>query len=84
MCKTCHLDADPASHTPVGENVLPPFCSGPLTVFVNHPTHPCNWMDSENYAGGPDGLDNDGDGSYDKYDSDCRPFGLHNRNRLLR
>lgn len=81
LCKACHLDADPANYAPVGEDVLPPFYSEPLTVFVNHPTDPCNWMGSEDYAGGRDGLDNDGDGSYDKYDSDCRPFGQHNQNR---
>lgn len=81
VCKTCHLDADPAAYTPVGEDVPPPFYSAPDEPFVNLPSDPCNWKGSEDYAGGSKGLDNDGDGSYDKYDSDCRPFGQHNRNR---
>jgi len=81
VCKTCHFDADPENYTPVGEDVLPPYYAEPLTVFVNHPTDPCNWKGSEDYAGGRNGLDNDGDGDYDKFDKDCRPFGQHNRNR---
>jgi hypothetical protein len=32
------------------------------------PTDPCN----ENFAGGPDGIDNDGDGLYDMNDPDCQ------------
>jgi len=35
------------------------------------PTNPCNQGGNENFAGGPDGLDNDGDGVYDGADSDC-------------
>ncbi len=77
VCKTCHEDADPAVFTTVGEDVLPPYYFEPDTVFVNLPTDPCNWNGAENYAGGRKGLDNDGDGRYDKYDRDCRPFGHH-------
>jgi len=72
-CKTCHADADPANYTPVGENVLPPYYSAPNDVFVNKPTDPCSQKRDEDYAGGPKGLDNDGDGSYDMGDADCTP-----------
>lgn len=78
VCKTCHEDADPAVFTTVGEDVLPPYYSESDLVFVNLPTDPCNWNGAEDYAGGRKGLDNDGDGKYDKYDRDCRPFGRHN------
>lgn len=75
VCKTCHEDADPDNYTPVGEDVLPPFYSEPNDVFVNKPTDPCNVHRDEDYAGGRSGLDNDGDGRYDKRDPDCRPIG---------
>ncbi len=71
-CKTCHSDADPANYTPVGENVLPPNYFTPDPEFPNQPTDPCNRHGQEDYAGGRDGLDNDGDGRYDKRDRDCR------------
>jgi hypothetical protein len=71
-CKTCHEDADPANYTPVGENVLPPFYFTPDDVFLNKPTTPCNQHRQEDYAGRRPGLDNDGDGRYDKRDRDCR------------
>lgn len=74
-CKTCHSDADPANYTPVGENVLPPFYTTPDDVFLNKPTDPCNFRRAEDYAGRGKGLDNDGDGKYDKADRDCRPLG---------
>lgn len=70
-CKTCHADADPANYTPVGEHVLPPYYFSPDAVFVNKPTDPCNKQRAEDYAGKPKGLDNDGDGLYDKRDPDC-------------
>lgn len=73
VCKTCHEDADPALFTPVGENVLPPNYFAPDPEFPNKPTDPCNQRRNEDYAGGPKGLDNDGDGSYDMADSDCTP-----------
>jgi hypothetical protein len=72
VCKTCHADADPANYTPVGEDVLPPFYSTPDDVFLNKPTDPCNQHREEDYAGRRQGLDNDGDGRYDKRDRDCR------------
>ncbi len=74
-CKTCHLDADPANYTPVGEDVLPPNYFTPDAEFPNKPTDPCSAHREEDYAGGPKGLDNDGDGRYDKSDPDCRPIG---------
>jgi len=72
-CKTCHADADPANYTPVGEDVLPPYYTVPNGEFPNKPTDPCNQNRDEDYAGGPRGLDNDGDGRYDMRDSDCTP-----------
>ena len=71
-CKTCHADADPANYTPVGENVLPPNYFTPDPEFPNKPTDPCNQHGEEDYAGIRKGLDNDGDGRYDKKDRDCR------------
>jgi len=80
VCKTCHADADPARYTPVGEDVLPPYYLVSNDVFVNKPTDPCNQRGDENYAAGPKGLDNDGDGKYDKSDLDCQPVGPGNNN----
>jgi hypothetical protein len=71
-CKTCHEDADPANYTPVGENVLPPYYVTPDDVFWNKPTDPCNGRRAEDYSGRRKGLDNDGDGRYDRRDRDCR------------
>ncbi|HSS65587.1 MAG TPA: hypothetical protein VLS27_14240, partial [Gammaproteobacteria bacterium] len=73
-CKTCHEDADPANYTPVGENVPPPFYFTPDAEFPNKPTNACNSNGEEDYAGGWQGLDNDGDGIYDVFDPDCRPL----------
>lgn len=70
-CKTCHADANPANYTPVGEDILPSYYAAPNDVFVNKPTDPCNKRGDEDYAGGPKGLDNDGDGRYDMSDLDC-------------
>jgi hypothetical protein len=70
-CKGCHWDADPANYTPVGENVPPPNYFTPDPEFPNKPTDPCNQRRAEDYAGGPTGLDNDGDGKYDMGDRDC-------------
>jgi hypothetical protein len=69
-CVNCHSDSNPASYTPVGEDVLPNYYANPGT---NHPQihkDPCNADGSETFAGA-EGLDNDGDGSYDDADSDC-------------
>jgi hypothetical protein len=74
-CKTCHADADPANYTPVGENVLPPDYFTPDPEFPNKPTDPCNQHGEEDYAGSRKGLDNDGDGRYDKRDRDCKRAG---------
>lgn len=78
VCKTCHADADPARYTPVGEDVLPPYYAE--ANFVNGPTDPCNQARDEDYTAGPKGLDNDGDGKYDKSDLDCQPVGPGNNN----
>lgn len=64
-CKTCHLDADPKLYTPKEENLPPPY-------YQYLAMDPCK---GEDYAGGPTGLDNDGDGRYDWLDRDCRPVG---------
>jgi hypothetical protein len=71
-CKTCHADANPAKYTPVGEDVLPPYFFMPDPEFPNKPTDPCNQHGEEDYVGLRRGLDNDGDGKYDKSDPDCR------------
>jgi len=73
VCKTCHADADPARYTPVGEDFLPLYYAE--AAFVNGPTNPCNPHGEEDYAATKLGLDNDGDGLYDKQDPDCRPIG---------
>jgi len=73
-CKTCHADADPARYTPVGEHVPPPYYFQPDAVFPNKPTNACNQAGEEDYAGSWKGLDNDGDGAYDIFDSDCAPL----------
>lgn len=74
-CVSCHSDADPTNYNSVGENVLPPYYANPGTEHPNMPTNPCNQGGNENFAGGPDGLDNDGDLLYDGTDSDCGAAG---------
>lgn len=64
----CHDDADPGVKVTVGENILPPYYANPGTGH-NIPTNPCN--SSENIAGSSNGLDNDGDLSYEMADADC-------------
>jgi len=70
-CANCHSDANPASYTPVGEDVLPNYYANPGNNHPQIPKNPCNADGDENFAGTPLGLDNDGDGSYDTADSDC-------------
>ena len=70
-CAACHQDADPADYTPVGEDVLPPYYANPGANHPTIPTGPCNEDGSENFAGDPQGQDNDGDGAYDGDDGDC-------------
>jgi hypothetical protein len=74
-CMICHADANPENFTPAGEDVKPVYYTYPNDVFVNKPTDPCNQRGAENYAGGPKGLDNDGDHRYDMSDPDCTPVG---------
>ena len=71
VCLNCHEDADPANYTTVGEDVLPPYYANPGTGHPNMPTSSCNDDGSENFAGAPQGQDNDGDGIYDGDDGDC-------------
>ncbi len=77
LCAGCHADAAAGSYTPVAENLLPPYYANPGTGHPNMPTDPCNANGSEDFAGAPQGLDNDGDGIYDSNDSDCRLCGNH-------
>jgi len=67
VCAGCHN----ADTVPVGENVLPPYYANPGTGHPDMPTNPCKQNGNENFAGGPEGLDNDGDNVYDGADSDC-------------
>jgi hypothetical protein len=72
----CHPgDSNPASYTPVGEDVLPPYYANPGTFSATMPDHPCNLQGfgySEDIAGTAlGGLDNDGDNVYDTLDLDC-------------
>ncbi len=71
VCADCHLDANPANYTPVGENVLPPYYASPGTGHPAMPTQSCNGNGSENFAGATQGLNNDGDNLRDTFDADC-------------
>jgi hypothetical protein len=51
--------------------VLPPYYFTPDAAHPNKPTSPCNIAGKENYSGGSQGLDNDGDGIYDLLDPQC-------------
>lgn len=69
VCTTCHDDADPASYSPVAEEIAPPHYFTPDPAHPAKPTDPCNpGGTGENIDGGPQGLDNDGDGFYDADD----------------
>ena len=81
ICAGCHTDADRKNYKPVGEDVFPPYYAAGGDVFVNLPADPCNRDGEEDYAGGPNGLDNDGDGKYDVRDSDCKAFGRHKKHK---
>ncbi len=70
-CLECHDDSAPASYTPVGEHVLPPYYANPGTGHPSMPTQSCNADGSENFAGASHGLDNDGDDVFDTADNDC-------------
>jgi hypothetical protein len=75
-CAQCHLDADPAGYTTVGEDVLPVYYADPGTGHPDMPDDACNADGSEDFAGIPEGLDNDGDNIYDMNDSDCSTTGV--------
>lgn len=69
----CHpSDSNPASFTPVGEDVLPPYYVTPDASHSNKPTDPCNPAGEEDFAATVIGLDNDGDNVYDQNDPDCQ------------
>jgi hypothetical protein len=76
-CLGCHADSDPGAKTVVGENVLPPYyfqggIGAADTLHASKPSDPCNVTgNKEDYGDGPQGLDNDGDLSYDTADADC-------------
>jgi hypothetical protein len=76
-CTPCHQDANPASFSVAGEDVLPPYYANPGNNHPNIPDDPCNRV-KENFAGSRLGLDNDGDGAYDEDDViDCpEPTGV--------
>ena len=68
----CHPDSDPASFTPVAENVRPPYYFTPDTAHPGKPTNPCNkGGNTESKIASSLGLDNDGNGLYDGDDSAC-------------
>jgi hypothetical protein len=69
-CAKCHTDADPANYTPVGENVLPAYYFLPDAAHPAKPTDPCT--SSERFVSPLEGLDNDGDLTYELRDSDCQ------------
>jgi hypothetical protein len=73
VCLNCHVDSDPASYTPVGEDVLPPYYSASDAAHPEMPSDPCNPAPDfpENFEGTTIGQDNDGDGVYDEADTDC-------------
>jgi hypothetical protein len=70
-CAGCHpLDSNPASYTPEGEDILPPYYDVNLAVVAL--TDPCNPGGvGEDFAAATAGLDNDGDLLYDEADPDC-------------
>ena len=69
-CGDCHGDANPASFTPVAENVPPPYYFTPDTAHPAKPTDACDANGSESVFG-PTGLDNDGNGQIDGADANC-------------
>lgn len=68
----CHNDANPATFTTVGEDVMPPYYATPDAAHPNKPTNPCNPNGEEDFAGTTIGLDNDGDNLFDQNDTDCQ------------
>lgn len=70
-CKVCHSKADPDNFTPAPEDVPPPNYRAGDSDFWNLPVDPCSRRD-EDYAGDFRGLDNDGDGRYERFDTDCQ------------
>ncbi len=71
VCMECHFDADPEKCTPAPENVPPAYYFLPDCYHPFKAWDPCNPNGSEDFAGGPRGLDNDGDLLADMDDPDC-------------
>ncbi len=72
-CADCHIDADPANYSPVGEDVVPQYY-GTVDTLADEPCNLVaqgnlneNWTVDSAFIG----LDNDGDGLYDGSDPDC-------------
>jgi hypothetical protein len=91
VCGDCHergdlgglTDANPANFAPAGEDIQPPYYADPdgAPIHPGLPQDPCNdpanaTTPEEQVAGGPDGMDNDGDGIYDTLDLDCSPLAV--------
>ncbi len=64
----CHTDS---GVTPVAEDVAPPFYAVVTNTAQGALMDSCNTGNTEVLAGLAEGLDNDGDGSYDGNDPDC-------------
>jgi len=75
-CNLCHLDADPDNYTTVGEDVMPDYYAHPGIGHPAIPDDPCNADGSEDFAGSPEGLDNDGNDVYDMSDAGCGVTGI--------
>jgi hypothetical protein len=71
ICLDCHFDANPNNYVPADESFLPVYYSDNDAAHPLIPSDPCNPQADgfpEDYAGGPEGLDNDGNGLYDESD----------------
>ncbi len=69
-CAGCHTDVNPASYTPVGEDIMPTYY-GTIDTNADDPCNPTAAADvNENWSVGDFiGLDNDGDTLYDVADN---------------
>jgi hypothetical protein len=71
----CHVDANPAAFTPVGEWAFPPYYATNDPNYESMPSDPCNRPSGfgEDYAATTLGLDNDGNNLYDAADLTACP-----------
>ncbi len=85
ICAVCHLDADPANYSTVGENVKP-ACFGTGSTNANNlcnsiVQHEVNEnFDNFNF----EGMDNDGDAKIDCADRECRKVNFVSIRRIYR